>query len=80
MSENYTYRPYSLDAYIIRPGERKHKWTIILEGSAFRGEAIAASKRYVAEKLPPSTHFHVWQNGDCIFDSHEGQSEPENEL
>jgi hypothetical protein len=64
---------YSCDAFV------GGTWKIVCYGSDTSNGAIDTSIDYMYLHFPHDTHFHVWQNGSCIFDSHEGQPEPENE-
>ena len=74
--ENYG---WSLDAFIVDPNTGKQKWLIVQEGRGSKDGAISYCNIYALQHFPPCTHYHVWMNGDCIYDSHEGQAEPENE-
>ena len=71
MAENMA---WSCDAFV------DGRWQIVLEDRGSESGAVFHSVQHMIQFYPKKTHFHVWQNGDCIFDSHEGQPEPENEV
>jgi hypothetical protein len=62
---------YGIDSY------EYGKWiqTGVRGLNATREEAIAAGRSYSGAS---ATHVHVWWNGECIYDSQEGASEPRN--